>query len=185
MRYQIDIETLGLKPNSVIMSVGICNTNGVGKQFYVPKAPQLHVGRCVDQTTLAWWNEPERVQLYNHISDCCHDAFMNGATISGLHLFLADFFAEHDDSDNPEDREVWMNSPAFDGVMLESLFTSFGLDVPWHYRNPRDFRTLKNLALAKNPDIQLPEEPQGLHDALVDARWQMQQTHIYLKALGI
>jgi len=182
MKYQIDIETLSTKRNAVVMSIGICNSDGHGDQFYVPIAQQHQLGRDVSAETMTWWNDPERVNYYHLLRDECQNAFDHDVTIPAARQFIVDFLAHNDDD---ETREIWMNSPAFDGVILEDLFTQFGLDTPWHYRDPRDFRTLKNLALKKNPELVLPNAPAGLHDALVDCQWQMQQTHLYLAALGI
>jgi len=184
MKYQIDIETLSTKPNALVLSVGICNANGNGDQIYLPKNPQINSGRHVMQETINWWRKPERAEYYNKLNDECYKAWMDDVMIQHAHKLIHNFFMLHDDCEI-EDREVWMNSPAFDGVILETLFDQFDLDVPWHYRNLRDFRTLKMLALQKNPELVLPETPKNLHDALVDCQWQMEQTHIYLAALGV
>ena len=182
MKYQIDIETLSTKKNAVIMSIGICNEEGKGDQFYLPIARQHQMGRDVDAKTMAWWNEPERIDYYHLLRDECQNAYDHQVEIADAHKFIRTFLHVHD---NDEPREIWMNSPAFDGVILEDLFMQFALDIPWHYRDPRCFRTLKKLALKKNPDVILPKPPAGLHDALIDCQWQMLQTHFYLSELGL
>lgn len=180
MKYQIDIETLSTASKAVVMSVAICNTDGYGDQIFLPLPVQLTKGRVISPDVLAWWSE--RPEQYAKILADCKEAEENAIAISTVHTWVRQYFANHDDD---ETREVWMNPPAFDGVILQSLFADFDFSPPWHYRNLRDFRTLKNLALLKNPEIQMPKKPENLHDALVDCRWQMMQTHIYLTELGI
>lgn len=180
MKYQIDIETLSTASKAVVLSAAICDTDGYGDQIFLPLPVQLTRDRVISPDVLAWWSE--RPEQFAKIMADCAEAEENAVEISTLHTSIKHFFTDNDDD---ETREVWMNSPAFDGVILQSLFADFGLNTPWHYRDLRDFRTLKNSALLKNPEIQMLKKPENLHDALVDCRWQMIQTHIYLAELGI
>ena len=183
MDYQLDIETLSTKKNAMIMSVGICQSDGLGSQIYVPKPTQIFAKRHVEKKTFDWWNEPERVDMFKAMSDKCLQAHEEGMTIGDVHDFIFKFLERHDDG---EPRRIWMNSPAFDGVILESLFNYFKLDAPWHYRDPCCFRTLKKLAEQTQPfGIELPKEIANKHDALADCQWQMEATHTYLKVLGL
>jgi len=42
--------------------------------------------------------------------------------------------------------KVWSNGPHFDIVILAAVYEAVGLPVPWHYRAPRDMRTITDAA---------------------------------------
>jgi len=67
---------------------------------------------------------------------------------------------------------VWANGTTFDIVMLEHSMKRAGVATPWHFRDVRDMRMLRDLetpayALAVNTLYQLCQDTQ--HDALQDA----------------
>lgn len=66
---------------------------------------------------------------------------------------------------------VWFAGPTYDQVMLEAYFDYYDMERPWKYNNTRDFRTIRK----QHPDIYEPlsKDRKGLHNALMDSRFQV------------
>jgi DNA polymerase III alpha subunit (gram-positive type) len=162
----LDLETLGSKPGSVIVSIGAVKF-GEGKiteSFYERIDPQssLTAGLKIDSPTIAWWlrQSPEA------LSEIAKPG-------RGLTTVLS-LFSEWIDDKNAE---VWGNGAAFDNVLLSVAYDAGGIAVPWHYWNDRCYRTLKNL----HPEIE-PEREGTHHNALDDATTQALHLMTILKA---
>lgn len=65
-----------------------------------------------------------------------------------------------------EATRIWAKPPSFDLVLLEAAFQRCSINIPWHYRTPRDCRTLFDITGAKQPDVGTA------HNALDDAKSQ-------------
>ncbi|KQY27211.1 3'-5' exonuclease [Rhizobium sp. Root482] len=134
----IDIETLGTAPGSVILSIGAVAFEAVsgefGEEFYAAIDPQTAVGAglTVDVSTLKWWMTQSE------------DA--RGAAFAGerpLVEVLNDFSAYVRRIDASR---VWAKPPSFDLVLLEATLRICDAAIPWHYRTPRDVRTLLDMS---------------------------------------
>lgn len=128
----VDIETLGTKPGSAVVAIGVrvFDMNGVGPglELYIDVASAKDYGKA-DQDTLDWWakQDPDvRARV------------MGGRTRTDTALQAFNTFIE-------EHRPifVWANSPSFDVVLLTPLFAKVGLKWPFSFRNERDSRTLR------------------------------------------
>jgi hypothetical protein len=160
----VDIETLGTRPGSVILSVGAVkfDKRKTKETFYraVDVLDSLFLGLTTDPDTIKWWSEqsPEA----------------KGA-LKPTHLLknvLTDFgtFVKGYD-------EIWAKGPDFDLVMLKAAYDKLGLKLPWSFRDARDVRTV--LALAP---VELKAE--GVkHTALDDAVFQAKQVIKSLRRL--
>lgn len=157
----IDLETLGTKPNCVILTLGAIkfNTltadepnNGIYQKFDIDQQDKL--GRSQDESTIEWWGKQAK-----NIQD---EAFGEDGRISleqctkELNKFLVGVDV------------VWAQGPVFDIVILENLYQQLGLPLPWNFWQIRDSRTLFSL---------LPEDPrkairQEAHNALADCYFQ-------------
>lgn len=157
----LDIETLGTRPDSVVLTIGAVKFDPYGDEVDIDKGfyiradvnEQLAMGRHLSEDTLQWWmKQPEEVR---------EDALSEGGresvaeTLKQLNRFLVC-------SD-----QVWVQGPVFDIATLENLYRQMQTPPPWHYWNIRDSRTLfgvhgdprdKNRKLA--------------HNALVDCYYQ-------------
>ena len=193
-RLIIDIETLGTKPNAVVVQVAAVlwnddtEDNVVLKQTWNLDVPsQQRVGRSIDYDTVLWWR--------NQSADAFNNVFADSAPrlpITAFRFQLADFMQVVNKYYGSSDIEVWANSPSFDLVILESLF---GNDM-YKYRNWRDQRTLEalyKLVTRKNPKTQLAQPCDdyavkrsngGLpHTAEYDALWQGKFISLMVKEL--
>jgi hypothetical protein len=164
----LDIETLGTRPGSVILSIGAVPFTFEGgpdesRGFHVvlPVQEQLDMGAAIDASTLLWWLKDGRGPVLRTL---LNPSSALADVMQGL-ILLRQFLAA--DGDAP----IWANSPSFDLVLLEDLMRRFSFEVPWRYYRARDVRTwLEACGFSRSSDV-LPA-PEGAHDALVDAIYQ-------------
>ena len=133
----IDIETLGTAPGSVILSIGAiefdANTGDYGREFYVSIDPQscIDVGMTMDFSTIKWWmDQSEKARS---------EAFSGIVNVSVALDLLSDFVKSVG-----ADR-VWAKPPSFDHILTEAAYRICKKEIPWHYKTPRDLRTLLDL----------------------------------------
>jgi hypothetical protein len=133
----VDIETLGTKPGSVILSIGAVDFGPApqdGKPFFrsIDVFSSLMAGCSIDAETLAWWRKQ---------SPWAKDAAQPAHGQVSLPAAL-DAFAKYVEGAD----EVWAKGPDFDLVLLASVYQHFGARVPWSFRKTRDCRTIYALA---------------------------------------
>ena len=137
----IDIETLGTKPGSVILSIAavefdLC-TGETGREFFrnIRLQDSLNLGLKIDGNTLIWWmnNKAEALKLS---TDNGEDLF---TVLEDLYVFI-----RHRGANNVF---VWGNSNRFDLGLLEAVYDKVpGTPIPWDFHNERDVRTLVSFA---------------------------------------
>ena len=158
----LDLETLGNRPNAVIVAIGAVKFNALelGESFYVRVDPRSCVaaGLEMDVETVQWWLAQS-------------DEARKEITAPGipLSMALAQFtgFLDH-----PEYR-VWGNGAAFDNVIMASAYRAFNLPSPWRFWNDRCYRTVKGMF----PAVALKRGGTH-HNALDDA---MEQAEIFAR----
>lgn len=157
----IDIETAGIKPGCVILSIG---GYVVGphkqQQFYIKIDPQScrDAGLSVSAQTMAWWKKQNQV-----VRD---EAFSGETSIHDALLHLADYLTLLGEF------RIWGNGASFDVPILEAAYEACGIKVPWKYHQSMCYRTMKNLY----PHIKAPINEMK-HSALEDARVQAEHLH--------
>lgn len=156
----IDLETLGTRPGSVILSIGAVvfdlKTGKLGAEFYknISRASCEKAGLTTDASTVVWWEqqspeakaalEPDQVTL-----------------LEALAAFT-DWFAR------VGGECVWGHGASFDPVLLESAYRAERVLPPWKFWNVRCCRTV--LALG-NRTLDKTRFGQH-HNALDDAKSQ-------------
>ena len=148
MQVVIDIETLSLQPNAVILSIGAVAESG--ETFYTELNWEQQLDyRHVDAKTALWWGkQTEQPPLLGEV--------LLADTLLDLSEWLADY--------DKDSLYVWARGPQFDIVVLESAYKDVDLPVPWKYKNVRDVRTA--LSLSTVTDL---FDPARKHHALDDA----------------
>ena len=155
----IDIETLGTRPGSVILSIGAVEFDvhdGLGREFYVEisRYSSEHAGFRTDQATLDWWSKQEG-EAQTLLERTGRGGLMPHRALIELQNWL------------PPDPLVWGCGAAFDNAMIAEACAIVGRPPAWSFRNDRCYRTLKALVPS------LPLVHQGvLHHGLDDARSQ-------------
>ena len=167
-RCMVDIESLGLEPGAVILSIGAVHfdENGIYEddEFYanIDLKSSMERGLQVEPDTLEWWlGQDEEAQT------CLTD----GVPIFEALLDFKDFY---------DAEEIWANSPAMDCSLLEAAYDSINVQEPWEYHEERDHRTLEAIPGVTEPLI----EDEGVkHNALDDAKVQAQKASKMLSQL--
>lgn len=165
----LDIETLSLKPNAVVLSIGACT---VDKDFhgYLLQEPQIFKRRDVDPETVEWHRNDHLTLFTAQTTQCSLRGLSPAVVLESLYAWFAALQLQHCGNEI----QIWMNSPSFDGVILQNLANDFATPLPWTFRQERDLRTLKKLALVLEPDLMDAIQPNNnAHDALADAQHQL------------
>lgn len=163
----VDIETLGTRNDSCVLTVGWCLFGldpefqlSAPVEFGVNLTQQVKAGRWVDPETLKWWmsqSDGARERAFNPANVLSvEDTGARLRTVIGSHA------VEH----------VWSHGPAFDMAILKDLL---GGDFCSH-RMLRDTRTMHFLA----PGVTPPERSvahSAADDAYTQAKWVQQMYH--------
>ncbi len=155
----IDLETLGTKPDSAILSIGAVtfDKNGIGEEFYVNVDLDSQLNkfndRKIDPDTFYWWAKQ---------SSEAGKALESDRKQIGDALSMFDFWLFQ--NTDQEKVKVWGNGSDFDNVMLTHAFGC----QKWKFWNNRCFRTF--LALTNAERV----KPLTAHNALDDAKAQAQ-----------
>lgn len=166
----LDIETLSLKPNAVVMSIGAC-TADKGFHCYLLQEPQIFKRRDVDPETIEWHRNDHLALFTTQTTQCSLRGLSPAVALETLCAWFAALQTQHEGNEI----QVWMNSPSFDGVILQDLANDFATPLPWTFRQERDLRTLKALASqCCDGQVILPDKPNNAHDALADAKYQLE-----------
>jgi exodeoxyribonuclease VIII len=165
----IDIEGLGVGPDSLILTIAAQSFDPFGtgyydRQFYCRVDFESQEARSINQSTLNWWasqppeskeeafNEKDRVPLPDALDE------------------LTKYVFHH--------KTIWMNGPTYDATILENAYHSLNKKLPWVYYQIRDARTI----YALHPD--LPKPPTS-HHALEDCRRQIKMLQDTFRHLNI
>lgn len=152
----LDLETLGTRPGSVILSVGAVQfdpkTGATGAEFYrnIDRVRSKRAGLTVDPETELWWAKQSR--------EAQHVLEANCVSFGEAHADFLKFWAECG-----ADR-VWAHGASFDPPMYESACRVMKLSAPWTYKMIRDTRTIYDLAGLDQSAV--PSE--GVHHYAVD-----------------
>lgn len=169
----LDLETMGNKSNSAIVSIGAVEfdieTGELGREFYCVISLQscLNKGLIINASTLYWW----LLQNENARKEICAG---NSKIATTLERALENFssFINKIGGNNVQ---IWGNGARFDIGILEDAYVSCGyLEMPWNFRNERDVRTLVSFA----PNIKEQFQFQGIeHHPIHDCKHQIKYCH--------
>ena len=168
----IDIETLGVKPDCVILTIGavkfdplgdfVDRENGLYLRLNVDE--QTDLGRSTDQGTLDWWSKQDPAVLAEALSD--ENRVSLAETVTAINKFIVGIDT------------IWTQG-SFDITILENLYRMLGHPIPWNYWQVRDSRTL--FQVFGDPRV----KQAGLHhNALEDCVDQSKAVQILLKRVG-
>jgi hypothetical protein len=174
----IDLETFGIKQGSAIVSIAAIEFNPVtgkeGRSFYqkIDIQSAIDKGLTIDGETIIWWfkqHESVRSQLYT--------------TDGKLNEVLTNFTAfMRSINSNPKDVKVWGNGSSFDLGLLSHAYNVCKMEIPWHFWNERDVRTIVDL----NPNVKRLTPFVGIqHHPLEDCRHQIKYVCGILSTLNV
>jgi len=170
----LDLETLGTRPDCVIMTLGAVKFDpfnpdrepGPGIYMRMDIEQQLALGRTVDDSTIEWWAQQDpRVRA---------EAWEDGdrSSIQDLKRELNRFLVGVED--------IWSQGPVFDIAILEDLYRSQTWGFPWNFWQIRDSRTLFKV----HGDPRARGRDQA-HNALLDCVYQAEAVQQIYQRLAI
>lgn len=161
----LDLETLGTRADSVILSLGavkfdLDSDKIDDKGFYasISVDSNLDLGRRIQEDTLLWWFKQDIA---------AQTVFHEEKTT------LAQALEDFSDWVGTDDYEVWSNGADFDLPMVAHAYAQIQMETPWKFWASNCFRTYKKLPGAKAIASGVPFS--GVkHNALADAFHQAQ-----------
>lgn len=170
MDIMLDLETLGTKPGSVILSIGACTFGtALGRRAfhdYLDLDSQVRRGMSIDPDTLMWWfKQSDQARAAQETPRDQPSAVLERFT---------DWCKEVTAANSATSFHIWGHGSNFDLPLIEELYRRYGLKWPWQYNKVRDTRTLFDLAGKKMGDFGTPNPL--AHDALQDAIYQASET---------
>ena len=178
----IDLETLGTKANTYIVTVAavafIPTAGRAAYEFYekidVDSYPKTGAF-SFDFQTLAWW--------MNQNAAAKGEAF-SGTPRKNIEVVLRNLAKWiRDLSPDPDGVKVWAQGAAFDIAILEYTMSYFGIEIPWKFWNVRDTRTLYDIAGVVYSKVPTPARVVA-HNALGDCLKQIEAVRVSLEAIG-
>lgn len=148
----LDLETMGNKSNSAIVSIGAVEfnleTGETGREFYsvIDLQSCLDMGLKVNAGTIYWWmqqSEEARKRI-------CEQGKHISMVLGEFNLWMQDCV---------DKVKIWGNGARFDIGILEDAYGVCQLKTPWYFRSEMDVRTL----VAFKPEIKPRSQILGLN----------------------
>lgn len=161
----IDLETLGLKDDAVILQIAVVATgleicDAPISSFNIYVSPATQPRRSVDYGTLLFWQEqPEEV--FNTVAG-------GTSSLKDALVELNKFIEALSAAEGIGSLQFWCKGDR-DFRWLETAYIQEGVNCPWNYWQLADLRT----AMALFPSV-TPSKPMQVHNAIYDAEAQMQ-----------
>lgn len=158
-----DIETLGKRPGSVVLSAAFVRFSDEAQMTLNLSIPdQQALGLVIDEETAVWWRGQEEK----------HPGAWAAATANPVPLATAlSYIAQWLTWAGGGDWfDIWCNGAPFDCPILEELFRRAGIKCPWEFWQVRDTRTLYDLALIRKEDYAVPPPHIALNDCIGQVR---------------
>jgi len=166
----LDIETLGTRSTSCILSIGAVyfDEHNLGETFYrnIDIKRQEKLGFTKDESTLNFWMKQEK-EVFDSL-------LVDRVSIEDALIKFTSFI------NNKRTIKVWGCGSPFDNVIVRNAYEVTDIEVPWMWWNDRCFRTMKNIF--KN--VFYKSENELKHNALYDAIDQAKQLITIMKAIN-
>lgn len=181
----LDLETLGTRPGSVVLSIGAVFfdplMNEPGPAFYqvIDVASSCVAGLRGEHDVIAWWEKQSGE------ARVAYDEAFGGQgepLKKTLEAFATWLVSQSREPDGAASVRVWGKGPAFDNAILTEAYLACGLAKPWKYSHDRCFRTL--IELGRERDVKAPPFRGVKHHALDDAVHQANWACLILRALS-
>lgn len=159
----IDTETLSIRKDACILSIGAVNDKGDGLFRKILLKDAMKYG-SIDAGTLKWWMTQDNVKETFNDSE--------GVNLCAALDSLNSFVTSAD--------EIWCQGTDFDIPILYHAYAQVGRKPAWRYKMVRDLRTLR----AFYPDVDT-EFKGDKHNPLDDARYQMRVLQKILEVIRV
>lgn len=176
-RVMLDLETLSLAPNALILSVGAVAFNLQSAEtthfYYTVDYTRQQTGQFhCDISTMKWWLTQEEAAR--------KEVACKGTPLGKVCEEFNAFFR------TTNAKEIWANGADFDIPMLAHAFQVAGYNgPPWQYSQTRCYRTMRALAKQQISDWQDVEFIGTCHNALTDAAHQVRNLRKIMETLKL
>ena len=175
----IDIETLSVCPNAVILTIGAVKFN-LGNPIFIDTfyckiniQSCTNVGMVTCKKTIDWWNSKKNTNVYNEALGEDSDRVNLEIALNNLANWIG--------NNGLENIRIWSNGPSFDCSILGEAYRKCNLNIPWKYWNERDVRTIYDLGGVTNNDLQ----SNNIHNALEDCYRQINGVNLALSRIHL
>lgn len=162
--FMLDLETMGLRPTSAILSIGIVHfdQSRIIDKFYTPVslASCLAYGLTTDKSTEDWWAKQ---------SDVARRAW-DTPDAPPLEVAMSSMAAWMRQWSTNKNICPWGNGSDFDNVLLANACRALDVETPWPYYNSHCFRTMKNM-FPVEPSARVGTYHNALDDAITQVNW--------------
>jgi hypothetical protein len=159
----LDLETMGNRSNTAIVSIGAVEFNIVtgetGREFYkvVDLQSCLDEGLKVQASTIYWWMQQDQKARERICEKGEHIAMV----LEDFNVWMQDCV---------DKVRIWGNGARFDIGILEDAYVACCMDTPWNFRKEMDVRTLVSFA----PHVKENMPFEGVyHDPVDDCKHQI------------
>lgn len=156
----LDIETLGVRPHSIVVVIGAIKFERDIKIYPIEKYEKFYirinsdscrnVGMIKEENTINWW--------YTQDSKVRYEALENPDRVD-IKKALEEFTKWFGKS-----TYIWGNGDDFDCSILGEAYKRCNMEIPWKFYNTRDVRTLYDITGVTKYDIPID----NMHNALYD-----------------
>jgi hypothetical protein len=189
----IDLETLGTKPDAIILTIGAQLFDPTSSELWVKTpvydpitgntvSPELNIrldvdqqealGRTTNEDTIKWWS--------SQTPEAQEEAFGEENRVDFKEA-LQQLVRMAEVCGPKRTVRVWSKGPTFDIMMLEHAMEQTGIRVPWSFWNVRDARTVYGLC----PLLDTKKNGPISHCALDDCRRQIELLRESFTILGV
>ena len=128
----IDLETLGVNPDSVVLTVGAIKFDPFSDtEPHTPlylrcdiEEQSEKLGRSIDDNTMEWWSKQSKEIQNEAFGD--HERVQSDNLTKQLNKWCVGL------------DYIWCQGPTFDFVILQDLYKNIGKPTPWNYWQIRD-----------------------------------------------
>jgi hypothetical protein len=162
----IDLETLGLSANCVIISIAAVKVDLRAPEFSIIDSFQRYIditgqtNRVIEGGTVLFWMKQSKDQQQELLT----------TPRVGLHFAAKEFYTWYT-QDSVKPKTVWSKGASFDISIMDHLYRGTSSPTPWHYRDGRDYRTIAECLPTELPR---PRVLENLHSAREDAEAQIE-----------
>jgi hypothetical protein len=178
----LDLETLGTKINSCILSIGAIIFDPYQTDVYdfvcknTEKSPNIStyykrisldscekLGMTIDDSTVEWWAKQSKEAQDEAFSD--EDRHDIKDALKELNIF------------SKHCKRFWAKSPDFDCKLIESYAFTLNIGVPWQFWETRCIRTIED-------HIDFKSESVNSHHALQDTFYEAASVQAFYQKIG-
>jgi hypothetical protein len=167
----LDIETLSLKPNALILSISAVAFNPFEITTDFSNNPTMDLlldfdkqqHRDVNPSTVDWWSKQDEKVKNKIFSDTGRIPIPEAIGQLIKFCWLKD--------------RIWCQGPTFDVTVLANIFDEYEKTLPWPYNAIRDSRTLLDLYNVQQPPV--------THDSIEDCIRQTMGVQQALRGLSV